>query len=628
MPLEDSQLGRYHLIRLLGRGAMGEVYLAEDMGISRQVAIKVIRSDVNLEPGIDTASEATLLCQHEMRTIARLNHPHILPLFDYGETMVNGAPLPYMVMPFCQDGSLAAWLKQRSSSSFLSPLDVAHIVQQAAEALQYAHDQQIIHRDVKPSNFLIRYNQENSNRPYLLLADFGLATLSSASISKSLTIGGTPPYMAPEQWRGHPVPATDQYMLAVMAYELLTGRTPFRGSLEQLMYQHIQEQPEPPAVLNPQIPVALNLVILRALTKQPEARFPGVSGFARAFQQALQGDPQPQTNDLYATLDRRVVQSLPASSSPPIFPQEQQSVLSGSAATRTDWAGQSGQQRTATPESRSSRGLNINFAATRKGLTCGITLLLAVFVVVGSVAFFGMANRPAGVSTSSTTGRSAATTAATPPSPIVAQVTTMATTQGTATATAFQNIYKQATSGTPVLDDPLRDNSKGYNWDVGSAQGGVCQFTNGSYQVSMSQPNMFYRCTARATNFIDFAYQVQVTLVKGDQAGIIFRFDEITATFYTFYISSEGTYALNTDNKQGFISQLANGSSSAIKTGPNQSNLVAVLARGSQISIYVNGQYLVSVQDSTYKSGAIGVIAENDGHPTEALFSDAKVWRL
>lgn len=136
MPLEGSQLGRYHLIRLLGRGAMGEVYLAEDMGINRQVAIKAIRSDVNFEPGIDTASEATRLFQHEMRTIARLNHPHILPLFDYGEAMVNGAQLPYMVMPFCQDGSLAAWLKQRSSSSFLSPLDIARIVQQAAEALQ------------------------------------------------------------------------------------------------------------------------------------------------------------------------------------------------------------------------------------------------------------------------------------------------------------------------------------------------------------------------------------------------------------------------------------------------------------------------------------------------------------
>jgi eukaryotic-like serine/threonine-protein kinase len=182
MPLEGLQLGHYRLIQLLGRGAMGEVYLAEDTGINRQVAIKVIRSDDGFEVGLDTNDEATRLFQHEMRTIARLNHPHILPLFDYGEAVANGTPLPYMVVPFIQDGSLAAWLKRRSSSHspLLSPLDVADIIQQAAGALQYAHDQHIIHRDIKPSNFLVRLSQDDPNRPYLLLADFGLARLSGA----------------------------------------------------------------------------------------------------------------------------------------------------------------------------------------------------------------------------------------------------------------------------------------------------------------------------------------------------------------------------------------------------------------------------------------------------------------
>lgn len=611
MLLEGTQLGRYRLIHLLGKGAMGEVYLAEDMGINRQVAIKVIRSDVGLEPDIDTASEATRLFQHEMRTIARLNHPHILPLFDYGEAIVNGTPLPYMVMPFCQDGSLSTWMKQRSNSTILSPPDVAHIVQQAADALQYAHEQQIIHRDVKPSNFLIRHNQEIPNRPFLLLADFGLARLSSTSISKSLTIGGTPPYMAPEQWRGYPVPATDQYMLAVMAYELLTGHTPFRGSLEQLMLQHVQEQPEPPGRFNPQIPVALNSVVLRALTKQPEARFPGVSAFAHAFQQALQLGPQSQANDLYATLESNAPQSLAASNPLPPSPREQQNSFSGSAATRTDWSGPGEQQSASSHEDHAPRRLNINLAASRRGITCSVTLLLAFLVVVSSVAYFGIFNRPAGSSISGTTSGSNATTA-----------------RANLTATVLQNIYKQATSGTPVLDDPLRNNSKGYNWDVVSTQGGVCQFTNGSYEASMSQPNMFYRCTGRATHFIDFAYQVQMTLVKGDLAGIIFRFDGVRKAFYSCDISNEGTYALNIYNRQGFVSRVISGSSSAIKTGPNQSNLVAVLARGSQIYLYVNGHYLASAQDSTYKNGAIGFIAEDDGHSTEALFSDAKVWRL
>src|SRR5439155_23828186 len=136
---------------------------------------------------------------------------------------VDRISLPYMVMPVCADGSLAMWLRQRGNVPSLSPADVAHIVLQAADALQYAHDQQIIHRDIKPSNFLIRLPKDNPNRPDLLLADFGLAKLGNASSSTSNHIVGTPLYMAPEQWRGYPVQATDQYMLAAMSYELLTG---------------------------------------------------------------------------------------------------------------------------------------------------------------------------------------------------------------------------------------------------------------------------------------------------------------------------------------------------------------------------------------------------------------------
>jgi hypothetical protein len=421
-------------------------------------------------------------------------------------------------------------------------------------------------------------------------------------------------------------------MLAVMASELLTGRTPFRGSIEQLMFQHVQEPPEPPDRFNPQIPAALNPVILRAPMKQPEARFPSVSAFARAFQQALQNGPQPQTNNPYATLDGRGSQSQSANDPPPMFPQEQQSSVSssgsGSADTRTDWSGQIGQKSLSSPPGRLSRGLNINFATTKQGVTCSITLLLVILIAIGSVGLYRLVNKPLGASISTTAATSTAVVESAPPPTTTAQANATPIAQSIATATAFQNLYKQATSGTPALDDPLRDNSKGYNWDVVSGQGGVCQFTNGAYQVSMSQTNMFYRCTARSTNFINFAYQVQVTLVKGDQAGIIFRFDDIQATFYSFFISSEGTYALDTDNRNGFISELLNGSSPAIKTGLNQTNLLAVLVRGSQIALYVNGQYLASVQDSTYKSGSIGVIAENDGHPTEALCSDAKVWTL
>src|SRR5579885_183508 len=254
MPLEGLQLGHYRLIRLVGSGGMGEVYLAEDPRIHRQVAIKVIRTEISAQPGPAGEEDAARLFQREARAIAMLDHPHILPLYDYGEQEAVGARFTYLVMPFRPEGSLINWLRQHSSDHLPSSTDVVHFIQQAASALQYAHDHQIIHQDVKPSNFLIRNNPDTPHRPDLLLTDFGVARLSSATSSVSHSIRGTPTYMAPEQWSGDPVPATDQYALAVMAYELLVGRPPFQGPPMRMMYLHANTQAQPPGTLNPQLP--------------------------------------------------------------------------------------------------------------------------------------------------------------------------------------------------------------------------------------------------------------------------------------------------------------------------------------------------------------------------------------
>jgi serine/threonine protein kinase len=309
MALEELQNSRYHSIRLLGSGGMGEVYLMQDMRVNRQVAIKIIRSESSPYPDSDTAKDAARLFQREARAIAALEHPNILPLYDFGEETREGTALTYMVMPFCTEGTLASWLRQRSGD-LLSPQDISYLVEQAADALQYAHDHQVIHLDVKTSNFLLRSNKKNPNRPTLLLADFGIARSFTTVASSSLTIRGTPTSMAPEQWSSTPVPATDQYALAVTAYELLTGRPPFVGSLEQLMFQHFSAQPPPPSAFNPQVPAAIDSVILRALAKKPEDRFPSIAAFASAFEQAAQALPaeiiidqqRVGPSELYATL--------------------------------------------------------------------------------------------------------------------------------------------------------------------------------------------------------------------------------------------------------------------------------------------------------------------------------------
>src|SRR6266852_4202230 len=204
MAIEKLQDGRYQYLRLLGSGGMGQVYLMQDTRVSRQVAIKVIRSEGAPYPDNPTAGDAARLFQREAKAIAALEHPNILPLYDFGEETHEDITVSYMVMPYCQDGSLAGWLRQ-GSSAMLTPQDIVRLVEQAADALQYAHDHQVIHLDVKPSNFLLRSNRKNPSRPTLLLADFGIARNSATAASSSRTIRGTPTTMAPEQWSSAPV---------------------------------------------------------------------------------------------------------------------------------------------------------------------------------------------------------------------------------------------------------------------------------------------------------------------------------------------------------------------------------------------------------------------------------------
>ena len=297
MPLEGQYLGHYRLLRLLGSGGMGEVYLAEDARIGQQVAIKVIRAEGIAYPQSESAKEAARLFEREAKAIARLDHPNILPLYAYGEETLHDTLLTYLVMPYRKEGTLAGWLRLRGGAAPLSPAEVAPLLQQAADALQHAHHQQVLHQDIKPTNFLIRLREDHPDQPDLLLADFGIAKLTSATGSLSQSIRGTPTYMAPEQWDGHPVAASDQYALAIMIYELLVGRPPFQGNPGQVMRQHYLAPPPTPSTLNPRLPAAIDAVLLRALSKQPNERFATVTAFARAFHEAVRSD-----GELHATL--------------------------------------------------------------------------------------------------------------------------------------------------------------------------------------------------------------------------------------------------------------------------------------------------------------------------------------
>jgi serine/threonine protein kinase len=270
---EGQQLSHYRLVRLLKSGGMGEVYLAVDTLLHRQVAIKVINTDALRYAETGAAQDAARLFLREAQAIAQLDHTNILPLYDSGEQVVDGISLMHMVMPCRQAGSLTDWKRTHIANHLLPPAAVERIIERSALALQHAHDRQVIHQDVKPSNFLVQGNADYPGELHLQLADFGVARVMMMT-NESQVIRGTPTYMAPEQWEGHPAPATDQYALAVMAYELLTGRPPFvSNGYQQMWHQHVHIPPDPPSKVNSTLPGELDSIFLRALEKNPQRRY-------------------------------------------------------------------------------------------------------------------------------------------------------------------------------------------------------------------------------------------------------------------------------------------------------------------------------------------------------------------
>ena len=286
--LEGKILGDCRMIKRLGEGGMGQVYLAEQVRLGRQVAVKVLRPPRpagGRDDGPAPLADAPERFQLEARAVAALEHPNILPVHDFG----MADELMYLVMPLMPDGSLLDAVRPGSSKRrFYLPMEpaaAAPLVFQAASALQYAHDHHVIHRDVKPENFLIRPERDGSVQ--LLLADFGLAKLYNPASGSATLAVGTADYVAPEQIEGHPVPASDQYALAVMTYELLLGRLPFTGGVGEVALKHLRTPPPAPHTINPNFPPEVEEVLLRALSKKAEDRWPSVLEFARAYNEAV-----------------------------------------------------------------------------------------------------------------------------------------------------------------------------------------------------------------------------------------------------------------------------------------------------------------------------------------------------
>lgn len=266
-----EQFGRYQIKSIIGRGGMSTVYLAHDPRFGRDVALKVLPHElVNNE-------QAYKRFQREARTIAQLEHPAIVPVYDFGED--HGQP--YLAMRYMSGGSLAAWIKQRPL-----PIPTAvQIMQRITLALQEAHQKGIVHRDLKPSNILL------DQRGDVYLSDFGIIKLTQLATTLTADkILGTPAYMSPEQVKGDREidNRSDIYALGVLLYEMLVGHPPYQGaSPAQVMMAHILQPVPDITAARHDLPAGLQTVITRAMSKEPEERFTDASELAQALTAAV-----------------------------------------------------------------------------------------------------------------------------------------------------------------------------------------------------------------------------------------------------------------------------------------------------------------------------------------------------
>ncbi|HEY7350833.1 MAG TPA: serine/threonine-protein kinase [Ktedonobacterales bacterium] len=265
-----QQLGNYHLLRLLGEGGYAKVYLGQHHYLKTEAAIKIFPVFLTEQDRHAFLSEAQVM--------ARLIHPHIVRILE--GSIEQGTP--FLVMDYAPNGTLR---DRHPAGEQLPPEMVLDYVKHVAAALRYAHQQQLIHRDIKPGNLLLGRHQE------VLLSDFGLAVAIQRSHTQPRSaVAGTVAYMAPEQIDGRPCPPSDQYSLGIVIYEWLSGTWPFLGTVSDIVAQHLKRPPPSLRARAPHLTEAIEQVVLRSLAKNPQDRFPSVQEFSSALERAILQD--------------------------------------------------------------------------------------------------------------------------------------------------------------------------------------------------------------------------------------------------------------------------------------------------------------------------------------------------
>lgn len=563
-----QMLGPYRIINQIGQGGMATVYKAYQASMDRNVAIKVL-------PGqLAESREFTQRFQQEAHIIAKLEHPHILPVFDYGES----EGVTYLVMRYLDAGTL----REKMENGRPLPLDeIDRLFTQLAGALGYAHSFGIVHRDLKPSNALI------DAQGNLFLTDFGIAKLlesASPRLTQTDAIMGTPAYISPEQAQAVQVDQrSDIYSLGIILYEMVTGRVPFVAETPlAVILKHVSDPLPPPSTLKPDIPEAIERVILKALAKHPEDRFATVGEFLAAWKRALD---ETRT-------------------SRPAAPM----VGAGAAAERKPTP-----QPQRTPVADARQGISAPKAAPKSQNWTG----WAVGCLVGVCALFGIGGTF--ILLSSLRGPSASAPTLTVP-PTQTPIATLI-------LPPPPTLIVPPAAGDILLQDDFSDDSI---WGILNEETASIAYENNALRMRVFRTNWIVWSTPNVEAYRNVRAEVTARNNDGETTtafGIICYQQEVTSSYYYAVVTPAGEYAIakavDGETDTFLTNNDAWGSSSLIATNAS-SYRVGLNCGNGALSLYVDGQLIDSVFDDTYTSGTSGLIvwSGNDVSSADVTFDD------
>ncbi len=596
--LEGSRLGRYELRLRVAQGGMSEVYLGYDRRVRRYVAVKVLYG--RDEPFVRRF-------EREALSIGALAHEHILPLYDFGAQR----PWYYLVMPFIEGGTLRDYLFKREH---LSLEEAGSFLEQIASALQHAHDHGVIHRDVKPSNILLRPDG------HAYLADFGLAKarLDATSLASSGTMIGTPEYMAPEQSNGYNDYRGDIYSLGIILYQMLTGRVPFTAdSPVGVALKHIQSPPPSPLQFNSDIPTSIEEVMLKALQKSPEERYQEAQQFACAYQKALfQEKTRELEKDILLTIPDVPEKKEAVAGAPPT----QTSLLDKIQAEFDSSLGKS--QRYPLKDTTSAIVHVAQLYRQRRRIR-PLYILLLVFLALLclSLPFAFFWQSPAlHIQTSSTKTN-------TDKQHIQTTQQAQATLAARAHIQATAGITSSIGAGKILYYDSMLQAGDGWLDD-----GSQCYFSPQGYHVYTGSPYSVAWCYNTQHLFANTVITAQAQLLYGDFYGLIFRLNPYDKAFYALEIDNKGDYRFQLamgNNFNAWLTLIDWTHSTSLSKGYEASNALTIIAKDSTFRIYINKQLVVNTfTDTTYKTGFIGLLVGSDSaNGTEAVFTHVTVFQ-